>query len=150
MIRMNGGRSMKKNRTVPALLILAAGAILLAISLSSCNLLGASIDERIVSFESDLNSASRATIYRNFHPTETSMYNQIKDPVWWDGSAYALADQPFSITGVVVDEGAGTATASFSSDLLVDETILFQFAKDGPDWQIESISIPTVPSGLIN
>ena len=78
------------------------------------------------------------------------MYEDIKDETWWDGPAYALADQPFAITDIGVDESAGIATATFTSTFVdPGEPMTFQMAKDGPDWQIVAITITGVPSGEI-
>jgi len=64
------------------LILLLAGAAAILVALASCSLLGiVSIDDRLANFQTDLNSATRSTIYQDFHPTKTSDYNALKSPI---------------------------------------------------------------------
>ncbi|MGA2975411.1 MAG: hypothetical protein ABSF77_08900 [Spirochaetia bacterium] len=100
---------------VLVVLILAGGLI-------SCSFLGmVSIDDRIAQFQTDLNSATRSTIYEDFHPTKTSDYNALKDPVTIEAvfpplgisdTAYSLTvtDESNPATGVIVTVTGGPAS----------------------------------------
>ena len=60
---------------------LVGATLVFAGALAGCSFLNmVSIDERITSFQSDLNSATRATLYEDFNPDLTADYNALKDP----------------------------------------------------------------------
>jgi hypothetical protein len=100
-------------------LLIGVAAILVA--LASCSLFGiVSIDDRIATFQSDLNSATRTAIYQDFHPTLTADYSALKDPKTTidplippvgNGPAYVLTitDETSPSTGVLVTITGGTS-----------------------------------------
>jgi len=68
-----GGNDMKA-RNILAILV---GTALLAWALTSCNLLGISIDQRVADFQNDLNTPDRSNAYQNFDPNMTE-YSYLK------------------------------------------------------------------------
>jgi hypothetical protein len=67
-------------KTRHILLLIGVAAILGG--LAGCSLFGiVSIEDRLATFQTDLNSATRTVIYQNFHPTRTSDYSALKDPM---------------------------------------------------------------------
>jgi hypothetical protein len=69
-----------KIRYVLAILIFVAA---FSVAIVSCSLLGTpvSIDQRVASFFSNLNSTDRSNVYNDFHPDLTTQYPALKNPV---------------------------------------------------------------------
>ena len=86
-----------KSRHLFAILV---GAALIVWTLASCDLLSSvSIAQRVSDFQSDLNS-NRANIYNDFHPTLTTQYNALKDPVTSGfNTAYPVPGPSYSLSG---------------------------------------------------
>ncbi|MBN2444501.1 MAG: hypothetical protein JXJ04_24280 [Spirochaetales bacterium] len=122
------------------IMVIAAGVVLLI--LSGCPM-GITIESRIGMFESDLNSSDRSDVYLNFHP-DTSSYNQIKDPDYFDGTPLAAIYKPihFSNLSDSVDIGNGQerVTADFSS-LGYSDTCTFIMEQSGIDWLIRRFDL---------
>ncbi|MFP4562380.1 MAG: hypothetical protein ACLFRY_03635 [Spirochaetia bacterium] len=71
-----------KRKILYGLLILGVfGSLLL-----SCDLLSGPVaaSERIDLFMADLNAGNYSKLYTHFMEGQTTQYNTIKDPVWWD------------------------------------------------------------------
>lgn len=128
--------------TRSALVIVLTAAALLA----GCDLLNGidpgnlSIDERLDRFVSGLNSDDRTDIYLNFHPDKTESYQQIADPLTWDG-ALSTANRPFSLKDTVrtsLDDGTVEVTGNLAQKNNPDPgyPISFVMAPYGEDWRI--------------
>ncbi len=130
---------MIKIKTVVLIIVIS---IIIIFAFESCKLSGTSKDERIDNFESDLNN-DRNNLYKNFHPSKTEKYNDIKDPAYLE--AYFPTDNneiPYDIYDV--DISGDTVNARIVSNNLVtfpDQTINFKMAEDGSDWQIEELTL---------
>jgi hypothetical protein len=104
------------------LFAILVGAGLILWSLASCNLNSVSISDRIGDFQSDLNTSSRTNVYNDFHPTMTTLYGPLKDPVLSGfnlllpvpGPSYSLSivDQSNPSAGVIVVVNAGSTDGS--------------------------------------
>lgn len=134
--------------------MLPAMVLIINILISSCDGLfpglPVSITGRIDSFETDLNKTDRSSLYRNFHPTETANYNQIKLPDFFSGSPLSETNIPFSINipGTPVDQANGrklvTGTLTHKYATLNIQFIMLQ---SGEDWYIEELILPDVDAG---
>lgn len=101
---------------------------------------GVEIKERIDDFMAALNAGNYSNLYKHFHPTETSNYDGIKDPSFWNtdfpsGETYTLATYvPAETTVTTISSSLG----KYSGD-----TITFVMAKRDDDYFIKSITIGT-------
>ncbi|HUI69334.1 MAG TPA: hypothetical protein VL354_02365, partial [Spirochaetia bacterium] len=119
--------------------------------LMSCNLSGVSIDQRISDFQSDLNTSDRANVYQDFHPTETSQYNALKDP---NTSQFNTNFPPGSYTLSVVNESNTTAVivrvTGPTSGLGYPSPYYLSLSMDtynGNDYRIVTLSVGGATSG---
>lgn len=105
------------------LVVTLVAASLAAWALMSCSLTAVSIEDRISTFQSDLNTADRSDVYLNFHPTKTTQYDALKNPsvAGFDtefpppaGTNYSLSiyDQSDPAAGVIVQVTAGPDSGS--------------------------------------
>ena len=111
----------------------------------SCNFFfgGVEVKERINLFMADVNAGKYAVLYTHFHPTETAMYNEIKDPAFWNverfppGETYVLGG-PIGTIEILSEVATGTIT----SDVSYSNTyIFFLMAKSGDDYMIKRLVI---------
>jgi hypothetical protein len=126
-------------------LVILLGLIIgtLVLGLMSCDLSGTTIDARIDSFIYDINY-NRANVYQNFHPTETTDYDAIKNgtkllPLFptnaipYSREALDTSD-PNNVTTVLND---GTAEVWGPKDAI------FAMVKDGMTWYINDFYLAT-------
>jgi hypothetical protein len=75
----------------------------------SCNLGAVSIQDRISSFQDDLNTTSRSNLYKNFHPTETIEYDALKNPAAITGftTLFPLPSPNYSLS--IIDDNNTSA-----------------------------------------
>jgi hypothetical protein len=127
------------------ILSILVGAGLVLWSLASCDLFGTTIDKRVSDFQGDLNTASRSNVYNNFHPTQTSQYNALKDPVTVGfnttypppGPSYSLSIVDKSNTSAVIVLVSAGLHASWVAPYFLS---LNMAQYNGNDWRIVSIS----------
>jgi len=121
------------------------GAGLAAWALTSCNLAGVSIDQRISDFQSDLNTSDRANVYQDFHPDQTKEYNALKNPsvsgfntLFPPGPTFSLSvvDESNPSAGVVVLVSSGP-DASWTPPYYL---LLTMATFNGNDWRIVTLS----------
>jgi len=131
---------MNNKRIIGSILIVTA-LFLSSFFYQSCDLLGISIEERIQSFEDDLNLLDRTYAYLNFHPTLTTDYDEIVDPNYRINVAFPndLSHIPYTIT--IIDDSATSNVTGIinSTGWGGDRNITFKMAMDGQDWMIEEI-----------
>lgn len=118
---------------------------LVTLAFSSCDVLlqTTSIRSRIKSFESDLNSEDRSTIYLNFSPELTDSYDNIKDSAYWESTPLAYAnrgDDGYVITIVDVSDPSNV-TATLSNANYDAEPVTFVMVKDGFGYLIKTFSM---------
>ncbi|MBN1697512.1 MAG: hypothetical protein JW881_08370 [Spirochaetales bacterium] len=124
---------------------LALSALLMA-GLASCDLFPVSIEQRISMFEDDLNTSGRGDIYLHFHPQETAMYDQIKNPAFFEGSPLDYDNEPFTITissgptsiGGGQEQLTGTFSHQYDSFSLL---LIMMQANDSDDWLIKEFDL---------
>ena len=135
-----------KARHVYAIL---AAAGLAALALISCSVSSVSIDERISTFQSDLNTSDRSSVYLDFHPTLTHQYNFLKDPATSGfntefpvptGTNYSLSiyDKSNPTAGVIVQVTAGPASGSTYTPTYYLSLTMATTGSD--DWRIVTLS----------
>jgi hypothetical protein len=116
----------------------------------SCNLSSVSIDQRISTFQSDLNTQDRSSLYLNFYPGQTSEYDALKNPsatnfnllfplVTSTNYSLTVTDESNPSAGVRVTVNAGPS----SPGVLPYYLLLVMGQYSGNDWRIISISIST-------
>ncbi len=125
---------------IKIMLILAAAAVILTIG--SCSLFtGMFIEERIVQFQSDLNTSDRSDIIDNFSKDHCDSYNEINTSSYWnDGNGVFDNDyRPFTIS-VSVNGDTATGTMTNSNDTYDIEFIM---TDEGffEGWKIRAIYI---------
>jgi hypothetical protein len=109
-----------KARHILSILVVAG---LTAFALLSCALPPVSIEQRVSTFQSDLNTADRSMIYQDFHPSSTTQYDPLKDPNTSgfntafpppSGTNYSLTivDMSNPAAGVIVQVSAGPNSGS--------------------------------------
>lgn len=125
------------------LLAIILGLIIgtLTIGLLSCDLSGATIDARVDSFIYDINY-NRSNAYQNFHPSETTDYDAIKNgtkllPLFpTNAIPYSRegldTSDPDSVTTILND---GTA------EVWGPKAAIFRMIKDGTTWYINDFSL---------
>jgi len=92
--------------------IMVCVAALAALTLTSCSLTGATSEQaRIGMFKDALNSGTVTDIMANFSSSMTQ-YSQMNTQSYWDGTPFAKADGPFTIT----TSGTVTSDTTYSSD----------------------------------
>ena len=133
-------------KTVLSVVLLCIG-LALTLVVISCDLFGVSIEQRVSSFEYDLNHDRTAT-YLNFHPTATTDYNAIKSVVFWnthfeedpgDNTPFAVYGLDFSNSPIV------TGTVSGPADTFgLSKPIAFKMLQDGNTWYIEELELNSV------
>ncbi|MGA2761803.1 MAG: hypothetical protein ABSG17_00420 [Spirochaetia bacterium] len=134
------------------IVLLLVGAPLVVWALLSCDLGAISIDQRISTFQSDLNSSSRTNVYLDFHPTLTSEYNALKNPslsgidTEFPGASYTLSivDESNPVSGVIVlVSGASPGSAYVGNWYL----LLTMATYNNNDWRIVTLSDSQTTSG---
>lgn len=136
--------------------VILVGAVLVTWALASCDLGAVSIDQRISTFQSDLNTPDRANVYQDFHPTMTAVYAALKDPNLSGfnaaypppGASYSLSiiDQGNPSTGVIVqvtsgpNSGGGRSAPNYFFKLVMATTNM-------NDWRIVSIADSNASGG---
>jgi hypothetical protein len=142
-----------KARHVYAIL---AAASLAALALTSCSLSSVSIEQRISTFQSDLNTTDRIAVYQDFHPTLTHEYNNLKDPSTSGFDAefpvptvtnYSLSiyDKSNPTAGVIVQVTAGPASGSTFVPTYYLSLTMATTGSD--DWRIVTLSDSQTNSG---
>ncbi len=140
---------MRKTNTNRIVILVAIGilASFLPLMMTSCDLLGVSIEKRIEYFLEDMNN-DRANGYTNFHPTETSYYvlGTIKAAGFWDTDfpsgtpQYSLKSiddsNPFS---VIVTINGPEGVPAFGRGGTGEDTLEFVMIADGTNWLIEEL-----------
>ncbi len=142
-----------KLRHIAALLILLG---LVGWALASCDLGAVSIDQRISTFQSDLNTTDRANAYQDFHPTQTTEYNALKNPSLsgFDtefpvpGSMYSLSivDESNPSAGVVVRVDSGGNGSGLTAPYYL---LLTMATYNSNDWRIVTLSDSQTTSGYV-
>ena len=129
--------------------LLLVGAPLVVWALLSCDLGAVSIDQRISTFQSDLNSSSRTNVYLDFHPTLTSEYNSLKNPSFginteFPGASYTLSvvDESNPVSGVIVAVSGASGLYTGTWYLL-----LTMATYNNNDWRIVTLSDSQTTSG---
>jgi hypothetical protein len=129
---------------------LAGIAVLTVAAVVSCSLLGMSITDRVGSFQTDLNSADRSSIYTNFDSANTSDYNALKSastiidqifPVLGTGDtpyALAITNESNPSTGVLVTVTGGPALFGGTHHL---KLVMDNSTSLLGDWQIVTLSM---------
>jgi len=132
----------KRTVRILGLLILA---VVMVTTFSGCDLImalfGGKVMDRIESFASDLNSSSRTSIYKNFHPTKTTQYDNIKDSSFWDYAFPTSYDYEF--INIVASDKNLVATATLVvtiGGIDYEYSVNFTFAEDGFDVLIDDFS----------
>lgn len=140
---------MKKKIILGAVIV-----VLLVVGFAGCDLLnsllglGTSVSARITAFETDLNTDSRTDTYKNFHPTETTQYDNMKTATWWDSSPFSTANRDFTLTaGTPSDESSSgrvtvTVTIKHGNDATGSDATFTMLEEEagGGNWLIEEIS----------
>jgi len=123
--------------------LLVASSLLLASCQAFSVLFGVSIDQRINDFNSDLKSASYSDLYTNFSASQTTMYNQLKSPAYWQTSGpFAAADKPGHITNTTIE---GTIVrGSYSNGVGGNYIVTLMMVQDGIDWYIGEMTLTPV------
>ena len=125
-----------KKMAVWFLLFLIVGSFIL--SVTSCDLDGITIDARIDSFISDLNS-NRNNVYTNFHPTETSDYDALKNVVLTIEPVFPASGISYS-RGTVDTSNPSNVTAVISGGGgWGSKNAVFVMVKDGSTWYINDL-----------
>jgi hypothetical protein len=118
--------------------LLLLALLLLVVFLEGCDLLPLSIEDRIASFENDINN-DRDNAYLNFDPATTDWYVGIQDPDFWN-APFDAAKRPYTIT--VVDssnELSVDCTISGTGGYTFGPQIIFKMIQVGNSWYIEEI-----------
>lgn len=124
---------MMKIRTVILLVItLLAGLVLF----TGCELLGVTIENRIETLESDLNS-NYSNVYKNWY-SDTNTYQAGANPTVF--TTMFPSSETYTISNISVSGSSATATLN-SSVTHNDTTMSFQMEQDGFDWYISSLSL---------
>jgi hypothetical protein len=127
------------------------------LALAGCSLSAVSIDQRISTFQSDLNTTDRMAVYQDFHPTLTSEYDPLKDPSLsgFDtefpvptGSNYSLSivDESNPAAGVIVYVTAGHNTPVVNIPYYLKLTMA---TTDKDDWRIVTLSDSQTNGGYV-
>ncbi len=128
------------------ILVIMAGSALVLWSLASCDLLGGTtIDQRVSNFQSDLNTSTRTNVYNDFHPTQTTQYNALKDPATVGfnttypppGPSYSLSIVDKSNTSAVIVLVSAGSHATWAVPYYLS---LNMAQYNSNDWRIVSIS----------
>ena len=129
------------NKRVFRLILMTIALLLPLLFFHSCGFFGITIEERIQSFEDDLNLIDRSDAYLNFHPSLTTDYDEIKNPAYRFNPVFPnnMTYIPYTIT--IIDDSAAIAVTGTinSSGWGGDRAITFKMALDGIDWMIEEI-----------
>lgn len=134
--------------------VILIGTGLMIWSLISCELGAVSIDQRISTFQSDLNNSDRSNIYQDFHPTETHMYTTLK-------SSTATIDTPYPAPNggtnyvLVIDSESNTSAvlvhmAAYPSGATLIYLQLQMDTYNGNDWRIVQLNNSSTPGSYTN
>jgi len=139
---------MRQNRTrhIIQLILIGFSVILIPTIMSTCDLIGVSIEKRIQYFIDDLNN-DRSNAITNFHPTETFDYGTIATNTgFWDidfptgTPMYTIEsiDDTNTLNVLVTINGPTTAPA-FGRLSSGTDNFGFVMIADGTDWLIEEL-----------
>jgi hypothetical protein len=125
-----------KKASIWILLAFALGFLIM--NLTGCDLAGITIDARIDSFIDDLNF-DRNNVYTNFHPTQTSDYDSLKN--------VALTIEPvFPASGIIYSRGTLDTSIPSSVTTVISggggwgsKNAVFVMVKDGSTWYINDL-----------
>jgi hypothetical protein len=135
-------------------IVLALVIIGILIFINSCGgLLGTSIEDRIDSFETALNSSDRTDIWLNFSSTDCNDYNSLSDIAYWDTHSIFQNDD-WNFGSLSVDGTYVNVTYTHSGGASGDLLFRYELVNNGDDllgenWEIATIwvddmSIPVI------
>jgi len=137
-----------KARHVLAIVVTAAAT---AWALLSCNLMGTTIDQRISTFQSDMNTSDRSSAYQDFDPSMAD-YGSLKNGTYFStifpvpGTSYTFSVISESNTSaVIVQVNTGSTISGYippNCYLNLNMTEL-----SGNNWVIHSLSVGGTPTG---
>jgi len=131
-----------KKISILFLLFLVVGSFIL--SITGCDLTGVSIDARVDSFIYDLNF-ERDNVYTNFHPTETSDYNSLKNVTLTIEPVFPASGIPYSRGTLDTSDSANVTTVISGGGAWGSKNAVFVMIKDGLTWYIEELHLNGSP-----
>ena len=126
-----------KKISIWLLLFLFLGSFML--SVTGCDLTGITIDARVESFIYDLNF-DRDNVYTNFHPTETSDYDALKNVTLTIDPQFPESGIPYS-RGILDTSVPTSVTTVISGIGWGSKDAIFVMIKDGMTWYINDLRL---------
>ena len=132
---------MIRKKGIPALCIFIL-ALLLLVLLESCDLFMVTIERRIHSFESHLNTDDRDNIFTDhFHPDADNAWAAAAT---WEGSEFRTANKPFSFSPIAITsqtETTATVTGIMTNTFAANFDIVYRLEKTASGWLIKEIDL---------